>query len=125
MSLGRWYRGIVTAVQWVLALSAAVAFGYLYRDIQLADNTDTYTNVFILEQFSPQDFKVQVDGGAVGHITICKSYVPSDWKKGATVERMTFEQRGNCKNVNPRGPGLGYRMKRDKSGELVLANLGD
>lgn len=121
MNLGKLYRSATT----VIALLAWSGIGYLYRDMKLADNTDTYVNVLILEKYSSQDFKAQVDGGSVGHITICQSFVPVDWQKGAVVERMTFEQQGNCKNVNPRGPGLGYKMKRDKSGELVLANLGE
>lgn len=104
----------------IIALVAAFMTGSLWRDVQLADHTDTYANVMILDKYGSQDFRMSIDGGQPFHATICPTYIPYDFVKGATIRLMKFEQRGNCKSFA--GPSLGYTML-EKNGKLILANL--
>jgi hypothetical protein len=116
-SIGRTLRTTAN----LIALLTAFMVGSLWRDMQLADHTDSYANVMILDKYAGgQDFRMSIDGGQPFHATICPTYIPYDFVKGATIKLMKFEQRGNCKSFA--GPSLGYTML-EKNGKLILANL--
>lgn len=94
--------------------------GVIYRDMRLADNTDSLSNVLVLEKYSPTDFLLRTESGLPFHATICPTHIPYDFVRGATITLMTYEQIGSCKSFA--APSLGYTMKQ-KDGKLVLANL--
>lgn len=105
-----------------MALALFFFMGVFYRDVQLADHTDSLSNVRILDKYSPLDFLMQTENGMAFHVTICPTKIPYDFVKGATISLFSYEQTENCKNIQ--GPGLGFIMKRDVvTGKLILANL--
>lgn len=114
-----WFRNNIARA---IAVFLIFNLGVLWRDLKLAEHTDSLSNVHILEQYSPLDFLMQTENGMAFHVTICPTKVPYDFIKGATISLLSYEQNGNCKNIQ--GPGLGFIMKRDvATGKLILANL--
>ena len=95
-------RGLGEVTIWIatmmMVLAIGLALGYGARDRELSGNTQTYTDVAVLNKTADREFLVWPDRMRQQHITICPESTVA-WRVGEVLKDWTFEQRQGCKRV--------------------------